>query len=283
MVFDERVDGRFPIARAGGEDGEFASKGDKALENEFYGRQLGLGFGDVLCGAKNPLAFAVVAHARGFQDGGKAERFYGGVKFGGIRNGGEFGGGDAEFAEEIFFGEAVLGGFESGGRRIDGNALGEEAGGFDGDVFEFVGDQLEAAREFFKGSLVGVIGGDALGDAAHGGFGRGVEKTEMQSERIARKREHVAELSAAEDADGHARLPFFFAGGGATEGSGLARTRPVCSVRNFREASRMAGYFAPRMAAARSAALTAPACRWRACRQERRWAFARLRGANRDP
>src|SRR5216683_7803244 len=117
VVFDERVDGRFPIARADGEDGEFASKGDKALENEFYGRQLGLGFGDVLCGAKNPLAFAVVAHARGFQDGGKAERFYGGVKFGGIRNGGEFGGGDAEFAEERLFGEAVLGGFESGGRR----------------------------------------------------------------------------------------------------------------------------------------------------------------------
>src|SRR5713226_3073475 len=132
MVFDERVDGRFPIARADGEDGEFASKGDKALENEFYGRQLGLCFRDVLCGAKNPLAFAVVAHARSFQDGGEGERFYGGVEFAGIRNGGEFGGGNAELAEEILFGEAVLRGFKSGGRRIDGNTLSQKIGGFHG-------------------------------------------------------------------------------------------------------------------------------------------------------
>src|SRR5204863_2654997 len=145
-----------------------------------------------------------------------------------------------------------------GGRRIDGNALSQKIGGFHGNVFEFVGDQLEAAGEFFECGLIGVFGGDALGNAAHGGFGRGIEKTEMQAKGIARESEHVAELSTAEDADGHARLPFFFAGGGAMEGSGLARTRPVCSVRSFRKASRMAGYFAPRMAAARSAALTAP-------------------------
>src|SRR5260370_683787 len=113
-------------------------------------------------------------------------------------------------------------------------------------------------REVFECSLIGVIGSDALGDAAHGSFGRRIEKTEMQTERVARESEHVAELSAAEDADGHACLPFFFAGGGAVEGSGLARTRPVCSARNLRKASRMARCFAPRMEAARSAALTAP-------------------------
>src|SRR5437879_9202497 len=79
----------------------------------------------------------------------------------------------------------------------------------------------------------------------------------MQAKGISRESEHVAELSTAEDADGHARFPFFFAGGRAMEGSGLARTRPVCSVRSLRKASRMPGYFAPRMAAARSAALTA--------------------------
>src|SRR5882762_4621726 len=118
--------------------------------------------------------------------------------------------------------------------------------------------EFEAAGEFFECSLIAVVSRDALGDAAHGGFGRGVEKAEMQTERVARESEHVAELSAAEDANGHARLPFFFAGGGAAEGSGLARTRPVCSERNLRKASRMARCFAPRMEAARSAALTAP-------------------------
>src|SRR4029077_4630741 len=83
-------------------------------------------------------------------------------------------------------------------------------------------------------------------------------KAEMQAEGIAGESEHVAELSTAEDADGHACLPFFFAADGATEGSGLARRRPVWSVRNLGKASRMAGCFTPRMAAARSAALTAP-------------------------
>src|SRR5713101_7824076 len=126
MVFDERVDGRFPIARADREDGEFASKGDKAFEDEFYGRQLGLGFGDVLRGAKNPLAIAVIAHARSFQNRGKAERSSGRVEFAGIRNGYEVRGSNAQFAEEILFGEAVLRGFESGGRRVDGNSFSEE-------------------------------------------------------------------------------------------------------------------------------------------------------------
>src|SRR5258708_19657735 len=80
----------------------------------------------------------------------------------------------------------------------------------------------------------------------------------MQTKRVARESEHVAELSTAEDADGHARLPFFFAGGGAAEGSGLARTRPICSERNLRKPSRMARCFQPRMEAARGAASPSP-------------------------
>src|SRR5216683_2212283 len=258
VVFDKRVNGSFAIARADREDGKFAGEGHKTLEDQFYGRQLRLCIGDVLRSAKNRLAFAVIAQARCFEDGGKAERFCGGVEFAGIRNGGKFGGGNAEFAEEILLGEAVLRGFESGGRRIDGNVLSKKLGGFHGDVFEFVGDQLEAVGKFFECELVGVIGGDALGDAAYGSFRRGIEKTEMQAEWRARESEHVAKLSTAEDADGHARFPFFLAGGGAADGSGLARTRPVCSARTLRKASRMAGYFVPRMAAARRAALTAP-------------------------
>src|SRR5260370_40489669 len=173
MVFDERVDGRFAGAGADGENGEFASEGDKTFEDQFYGRQLGLRFGDVLCGAENPLAFAVVTHARSFQYGGEAERFYGGVEFSGIRNGGEFGGGNAELAEEILFGEAVLRGFESRGRRIHGNALGQKIGGFDGDVFEFVGDQLEAGGEFLERGLLGVSGRARRGEGRSRGLGGG--------------------------------------------------------------------------------------------------------------
>jgi len=60
--------------------------------------------------------------------------------------------------------------------RIDGNALGQKIGGFHGNVFEFVGDQLEAAGEFFEGGLIGVVGGDALGDAPTGASGEGSRK-----------------------------------------------------------------------------------------------------------
>src|SRR5207302_9163260 len=102
------------------------------------------------------------------------------------------------------------------------------------------------------------IGGDSLRDAAYGSFWRRIKKAEMQAERIAGECEHVTELSAAEDTDSHARFPFFFGGDAAAAGSGLARTRLVCSVRNFRTASRKGWCFVPRMEAARRAALTAP-------------------------
>src|SRR5882724_2570294 len=258
MIFDEWVDGGLAGAGADGEHREFAGEGDEALEDEGGGGKFRLCFGDIFGGAKNPLALAVVAHAGGFQDGGEAYGLYGGVELGGIRGGGEFGGGDAEFAEERFFGKAVLRGFESGRRRIDGNALGKKIGGFDGNVLEFVGHEFEATREFFKGGFIGVIGGDALGDTAHRSLGRGIQEPEMEAQRVARESEHVTELSAAEDADGHACFPFFFGEGGVTEGSGLASTRKVCSARNFRTASRKARCLVPRIEAARSAALTAP-------------------------
>lgn len=111
MVFDERVDGGFSGAGTDGEDGEFAGEGNKLFENQTYARKFRFGFGDVFGSAKNPLALAIVAHATGFEDGGKAERIYGGFEFGRVRDRSEFGGGDAEFAEERFFGEAILRGF----------------------------------------------------------------------------------------------------------------------------------------------------------------------------
>ena len=46
---------------------------------------------------------------------------------------------------------------------------------------------------------------------------------------------------------------------GANDGSGFASTRSVCSSRNFRSASRIAGCFAPKIAAASNAELIAPA------------------------
>src|SRR5207253_923113 len=80
----------------------------------------------------------------------------------------------------------------------------------------------------------------------------------MQAERIARECQHVAKLPTAKDADCHTRFPFFFCAAAAAAGSGLARTRPVCSVRSFRTASRKERCLVPRMQVASGAALTAP-------------------------
>src|SRR3954447_21452446 len=97
----------------------------------------------------------------------------------------------------------------------------------------------------------------------------------MQAQRIARQSQHVSELPTAQNPDRHAGFLFKFAGPGfdlaelgllkanefpcAAAGSGLASTRSVCASRNFRSASRISGCFAPRIAAARSAELIAPA------------------------
>ena len=81
VVFDERIDGRFAVAGANGEDGKLARKRHEAFEDEWNRGQLGLRFGDIFGGSENPLAFAVVAHAAGFQHGGKADLFHGGVEF----------------------------------------------------------------------------------------------------------------------------------------------------------------------------------------------------------
>ena len=81
VVFDERIDGRFAIAGANGEDGKLARERHEAFEDERNRGQLGLGFRDIIRGLKNPLAFAVVAHAAGFQHGGKADLFHGGLEF----------------------------------------------------------------------------------------------------------------------------------------------------------------------------------------------------------
>src|SRR5882762_6722768 len=256
-VLDERINGGFAVAGANCEDGKLARERYEAFENVRNGGQPGLGFRNIFGASENPLAFAVVAHAAGLQRGGQAELLDGSIEFIRFRDRNKFGGGDSEFLEKLFFLETVLRGFQSDRRRIDGNAAGEKFSGFHGDVFKFVGDKFQAAREFFERGLIVVVRGNALGNAANGSFRRRIKKTEVQTQRVARQGEHIAQLTSAEDADGHARLPFLFADESA-EGSGWASTRPVCSARNLRTASRMAGCFAPRMAAARSAALTAP-------------------------
>src|SRR5438046_9087975 len=79
VILDERIKSGFAVARAGGKNGEFAGEGHEPFEDECDVGKLGLGFGNIVCGAQNPLAFAVVAHARCLEHRGKAELFARGV------------------------------------------------------------------------------------------------------------------------------------------------------------------------------------------------------------
>src|ERR1700719_151482 len=143
--------------------------------------------------------------------------------------------GNSQLAKQRFFFQAVLRNFQCRGRRKDRNAFAEKSGGSYGNIFEFVGDEFKAAGKFFERGFVVKIGGDALRDAADGRFRRRIEKTEVQTKRVAGQGQHVSELTAAEDADGHEDFLDLFARGwralflscDAAEGSGASRTRLV--------------------------------------------------------
>src|SRR5262249_38377071 len=55
--------------------------------------------------------------------------------------------------------------------------------------------------------VIRIVRGDARGDTAYRGFGRRVQETEVKVERIAGKRQHIAQLTAAENPDRHFRFP----------------------------------------------------------------------------
>ena len=78
-----------------------------------------------------------------------------------------------------------------------------------------------------------------------------VEEQKVQAQRIAREREHPAQLASTDNTYRHALL--------ITRGSGVSRTVAVCLSRNASRAVATAGYLLARMEAAQTAALVAPA------------------------
>src|SRR5690606_29520718 len=107
---------------------------------------------------------------------------------------------------------------------------------------------VHVAGEAGEGARVVVARSDeGCGPCAAGVGRRGVEDA-IDAEGDAGQGEHLAELSTAEDADFH-----------RASGSGLSRTARVCSSRNCWSAARTRESCVPMTAAARSAALTAPA------------------------
>src|SRR5882762_6466519 len=284
VILHQRIHRGFAGAPANSQNAQLASERDQPLEQErctlvgtfcsavlprgaISCRQFIFRCQHIFRLAQNPLTLAVVTHAAGFQNRGQANSIDGAIERIAVRDRGKFSGGDTQLLKQMFFGETVLRRLKRGRRRKHRYQLSKKAGRFHRHILKFVGNQLQSSRKFLQRRAVGVLGSDARRDAPHRSFWRGIEKAKVKTQRISRERKHVSELTAAEDTDGHARFPFFALTGwlaipsarDAIPGSGFARTRSVCALRNFRYASRTSGCFAPRMAAASRAALIAPA------------------------
>jgi len=92
---------------------------------------------------------------------------------------------------------------EDGGIGKDGALSGEKSEGFDGKVFEFVGDDLAGFGEAMEGG--GVVEGSGEGEIGHGRCGAGgigIENGDAVAHTAGGESEHATELTAADDAYG---------------------------------------------------------------------------------
>ena len=118
-VFSEWVEGELAGAVARGDERDLGVEGDHAFEDAGDFVDGGPGVGGLVGGGDAELAFAVVAEAAGFEDGGEADFADGSVERDEVVDGGEGSDLEAAVEEEVFFEEAVL-------RGGDGARVGEE-------------------------------------------------------------------------------------------------------------------------------------------------------------
>jgi hypothetical protein len=151
------------------------------------------------------LALAVVTELDGFEDAGKTDGEDGLAKVALAGDDAERTDGEAAAEEEFLLAAAILGGVEDVATGAEGDAGGEGVEGFDGDVFEFVGDDVDAAGELQERGDIGVGGVVlAVGDLAGGAVGRGIDGVDAVAHFTGGESEHAAELATAEAADGGA-------------------------------------------------------------------------------
>ena len=212
----------------------------------------GPGFGGLIGGGEAELAFAVVAEAAGFEDGGEADFADGCVERDEVVDGGEGCDLEAAVEEEVFLEEAVL-------RGGDGARVGEEREAVKDmrvDVLALDGEEVDGFCELGDGVRVvevdGEDGCDLLGAVAGAA---GAEDVGVDGGRGLG--EHEGELAGTEDADartaggGHAR-------GAGLRGSGLERTVSVCERRKVSRARAISESLRARMDAAKRPAFFAP-------------------------
>src|ERR1051325_4081555 len=204
MILNQRIERRFARSASYRQNRNLSLKRHKTFQKQRRVGKFFLHELHIFRRPQNPLPFSVVSHPPRLQYCGQSDPLhrcvylFRGVHF---RNRSSC---DPQFPEEIFFVQTVLRRFQSFRRRIHRRVPGKKSHRFHGHIFKFVSYELQPVREFFQGFAIRILCGHAVCNSSHRSLRRGIEKTEVQSQRIARQRQHITKLSAAENANRHA-------------------------------------------------------------------------------
>ena len=205
-VGDDRVSAHFARRAAHADDRYFALEIDEAFENQRHVAERipgGLEIGGL---AQVALALAVVAEPARLEHAGQAERLDGSAQVFERVHGAERRRRNLQFREELLLEQAIL----RNAQCLDGRPHGMRLRHFlqrgDGNVLEFVGDEVDVSCQPLEAVRIVERTRDDRRDLAAGRIRAGVEKAELLRERIAREGQHASELARTDDADLHVEI-----------------------------------------------------------------------------
>jgi len=164
---------------------------------------LGPGLLGVGGGVEGKLSFAVIAEGGGFETGFARESGEGGSKIIGGGDNFEARAGEVILLKKFAFPFAVLAEVKDFRVRKDGSDRSDLAKRLDGNIFEFVGNDVASlgqAAERFR--IIERSGERDIGDGSSGTSEFGVENGNAVTHPTGGQGEHAPELTPADDADG---------------------------------------------------------------------------------
>src|SRR5579859_7818305 len=204
MILHQRIKRRLARFASHRQNRKLAFERDQIFQQQRCRRKFPLHEFDGLRGSQNPLPFPVVSHPPRLQHRRQTDFPHRLVDFRRTSDFGKRSRRNSQFLEKLFRSQPVLRRFQRFRWRIDAHVLREKSRRFHRHVFKFVSDEFQSVREFLQRIVVLVFRRHALRDSSHRSFRRWIQKTKMQSQRIARQRQHVTQLPAAENPDRHA-------------------------------------------------------------------------------
>jgi len=175
------------------------------FENSPGNIDLGPGLLGIGGGVKGKLSFAVVAEGGGFETSFARKSGEGGGEFAGGSDNFEARAGEVILLKKFAFPFAVLAEVKDFGIRKDGSDRSDLAKRFDGNIFEFVGNDVAGLGQASEGfGIIEWSGQGDIGDRGSGTSEFGVENSDAVTEAASGEGEHASELTPADDTDGFA-------------------------------------------------------------------------------